>query len=798
MRLSWWLDLKLGFRLLIKRPGLALAGGAGIAIAVAISAAAFSLIHGNFLALSLPLPDGGRLVSLELWDSSTAKPELRTLYDFHLWRDGLQSIQELSAFRDITPNLIEPGAQPESVRVGAVSASAFRLARVSPLLGRYLLDADEREGAPPVVVIAESVWRHRFAADPAILGRLLQFGSTRHTVVGVMPEGFGFPVNHRFWVPLRLGLPPSEPLTGPGLRVFGRLAPQATLATAQAELTAAGQRTALAFPKSYVSLRPLIMPYAYPFLGLHGTKDWVGLVALQGLFISLLVLVCLNVAILVYTRTATRQAEIALRTALGASRSRIVAQLFFEALALSAVAALGGLSLAALALRQIAAAVSPLALELPFWMTFQLSPESILYTAGLSVLAAAIVGILPALQATRRDLQPGFRMGASGALRLGTTWTLLIVAQVGFAVAFLPPAVSAAWRDAQNSLAGPGFAAGEFLVAQLGTDAGASAFAARQTELIHRLKADARVSDVTFAMVLPGDERGVRIEIDGPEIQNHEARSNRVDPDFFRVFDVPVLAGRSFQPGDLSVSEGGPILVNLPLAQRIFGGNALGRRIRYPSGPWHEIAGVVADFPKGVSPGMRDTSLKIYHPAAPGQVLPAALAIRLPGLDPVSFTQSLRKISAAVDPDLHLRDIRGMEEALRREQWISRLETAFFAAVTLSVLIVSSAGIYSLMSFTVSQRRKEIGIRMALGAGRQSILAGIFSRALAQLTAGVVLGAAFGASLDRASGGELMQGTGAIVIPAVIVALMAVGFLAALGPARRSLRIAPLDALREE
>ena len=190
---SWWLDVKLGVRMLIKYPGLALVGGVGIAVAVAIAVGGFSIIYGNFLASSLPLEEGDRIVSIEIWDSAANKPERRILHDYQVWREELKSVQEISAFRTVTPNLIAPGAQPESVRVASMSASGFSVARVRPLMGRYLEEDDEREGAPSVVVIGENVWRNRFAGDPAILGRTIQLGATPHSIVGVMPEGFAFP-----------------------------------------------------------------------------------------------------------------------------------------------------------------------------------------------------------------------------------------------------------------------------------------------------------------------------------------------------------------------------------------------------------------------------------------------------------------------------------------------------------------------------------------------------------------------------------------------------------------------------
>jgi putative ABC transport system permease protein len=830
---SWWLDVKLGVRMLVKFPGLALAGIAGIAVAVAIAAGAFSLIDGNFLTSSVPLEEGDRLVAIELWDSAASRPETRLLREFQLWRAQLKSIQEISAFRVTNPNLFGPGTQPESVRVAVMSASGFRVARVRPLIGRHLEETDERDGAAPVAVIGESVWRDRFASDPAILGRTIQFGATPHTIIGVMPKGFAFPVHDNFWVPLRTDSAAVEPLTGPSLTVFGRLAPGVTLAAAQAELTAVGQRDALAHPGIYAALGPQVTPYPRPFAGIHGSMDVTGLLAMQGIFIALLVLVSLNVTILVYTRTAMRQAEISLRTALGASRGRIVAQLFLEALVLSTVAAIAGVALAAVGLQWIAAATLPVASKLPFWVSFRLSPKSVCYAAGLSILAATIVGILPALQATRGTLQTGFRIAEAGGLRLGRIWTALIVAQVGFAVALLPPALSSTWNDARDGFAGLGFPAGQFLSAQLGMDVvpgtgTAPRFAARQMELLRRLEAEPQAAHVTFSMYHPGNEGGGRIETENvagipSETDVREVRVNRVAVNFFSTFEVPVLAGRSFEQGDVApvstdqhhTNEEQPgshaVVVNHRLAQQLFNGNALGRRIRYarrnrgsmaPSAQppqWHEIVGVVPDFPTGASPGMRDgEQLKVYHAVAPGQVQPVAIAIRMRGDAASSLTERLRSITAAVHPDIYLRDVRTLDEVMRGEQWISRMTAATFAAITVSVLLLSAAGIYALTAFTVAQRRKEIGIRLALGAGWTQIVASIFSRALLQLAAGAALGAALGLVLEMASGGVLLRGNAAVVIPAVSFVILTVGLLAALGPTRRSLRIDPTEALREQ
>jgi predicted permease len=800
---SWLLDLRLGARMLIKYPGLALAGGVGMAVAVALAAGGYGVMTNDFLSPHLPFPNSDRLVSIELWDSAGRVPERRILHDYQSWRDNLKSFEWIAAFRTLHSNLIAPGARPESVRVAAMTASGFQVAGVQPLMGRFLKPEDERAGSPSVIVIGESVWRNRFAGDPGILGRTVQLGATRHEIVGVMPEGFAFPVNDRFWVPLRAAALPADSLTGPDLMVFGRLAPGATIESAQAELTAAIARAALELPRTYARLQPRVTPYPLAFVGMSGPDDTTAALSPQALFISLMVLVCLNVAILVYARTATRNEELGLRTALGAGRRRIVGQLFLEAFVLSFLAALGGIAIAALALRQVASATLSLAADLPFWISFRLSPATILYAVALSVLAAAIIGIVPALQATRRRLQ-GFRLRGAGGMRLGKTWTILIVAQVTCAVALLPPAVSGAWNDLQDGIAGTGFAAQRFLSAELSMDAGR--FADRQTELLRRVEADPQVSGVTFSLTIPGDERDARIEAEagsGPV----ETKFNRVDLNFFEVFHVPSLAGRGFESGD-DAPEASAVIVNQPLAQALFGGNALGRRIRYTTGGpaplngepgrWYRIVGIVRDFPTGVSPGMRGTNLKLYHAAAPGQLNPAMLAIRMRGGAPGAFASRLVDIGQSVDPGLNLRKIRGLDEALRSEQWISRLTAAVFIAITLSVLILSSAGIYALMSFTVSQRRKEIGIRMALGADWKRIVGGIFSRALMQLAAGAALGLALAIVAQHASGGVLIGENANIVLPLVTLTVVAVGLLAALGPARRSLRIDPREALSEE
>lgn len=839
-----WLDVKLGLRMMVKYPGLTLVGGLGIAVAIAIGAFLFAAVAAVYSPL--PFDAGERVVAIENWDTRRNDQERQILHDFVEWREQLESVEDLGAWRPITRNLIVDGAATAPVEVAAMTASGFRLARVPPLLGRYLSEEDEREGAPPVVVIGEEVWRTRFASDPGVVGRTVRLGSEVHTVVGVMPARFEFPLHHRLWVPLRANPADYRRLDGPEIFVFGRLAPGATLEGAQAELETLGRRAAAAFPETHERLRPRVVPYTLALF-----DEMTGWEAPIAFFLVLLLLaeICVNVAILVYARTATRRGEIAVRSALGASRGRIVGQLFAEALVLSAVAGAVGLALAGWALDRFVLVVEQSG-SLPFWMEFRLSTGTVLYALGLAVLGAAIIGIVPALKATGRRVQVGLQRLASGSVgfRLGASWTALIVAQVGVAVAVLPTAVYYTRESIRYGTADPGYAVDEFLTTRSVLDwevppsadeeASAREFAARyaalQAELIRRLEAEPAVSAVIPLEGLPGFEPQVRIELESAPAgaaaagaagrDGHVVGSRRIHIDYFDVLGIPVTAGRRFHAGDVGapvavevrdsdgdgwpeIQSGAPgagttaAIVNESFVRQVLGGaSALGRRFRYAvkadeePGPWFEIVGVVADFPAQPMEPDR-TQARVYHPAPPGSVF-ERLAVRVRGADPASFASRLREIAVQVDPSLRLTSILTLDEVLREEQGALRLGAFAIALITLSVLLLSSAGIYALLSFTVARRRREIGIRAALGAGPRRLLASIFSRALAQLAVGILLGAALAPLLLGAAGP--LNRDKAVVLAAVALFMLAVGLVAAVGPARRGLRIQPTEALRAE
>ena len=311
------LDLRLGVRMLLRYPVLTLVGGLAMAFAIAIGTSVFTFVTA-YLYPTIPLDQGDRIVTVRLMDADAGAAEHRVTLDFSRWREQLTSVQDLGAGRPVPQNLITSDGHGEPLEVMELSAAAFRIPRVAPLLGRALVDTDEHAGAPPVLVLGHELWQRRFASDPAVIGRIVSLGRTPVTVVGVMPEGFLFPVAQQAWSALQVPAA-SAPRTGPNVRVFGRLADHVTFAQAAAQATAISAQAARDFPATHERLHVEVLPLAE---GLMETEPEERIVLLSAnvLMAMLLVLVSGNVALLMFARAATRDNEIIVRSALGASR----------------------------------------------------------------------------------------------------------------------------------------------------------------------------------------------------------------------------------------------------------------------------------------------------------------------------------------------------------------------------------------------------------------------------------------------------------------------------------------------
>lgn len=809
-RRGWWPgtltpDVKLAARMLVKNPLLSVVGGLGMAVAIAIGTGFFTFMA--FYYSDAPVEDGDRVVSVGYIDGDDDRS---TLFDYQLWEAELESVVDLAAYRADRRTLESPTTGPVPSNGVAMTASGFRAWRVAPLRGRAILESDEIGGAPRVVVIGHREWVEGFDGADDVIGREVKLNGAPHTIVGVMPESFRLPINHGFWTALATGAASGPDDDGASVRVFGRLAPGIDRSAAEDEVAALGHALAAVYPDLYARYRAAVRPYIRHVLDVQQYPAWV--VWLMQVFAALVVtVVAVNVAVLVYARVATRRAEITVRTALGASRSRIVTQLFLEALALSIVAAGLGLLIAEVGFRQLAAAFHPQAI-VPYWLFDGLPASTIPNAVGLAVFAALLVGVLPALQATGRRREGTLReLGGGTGLRLGRTWTVLICVQVAVTVGTLPAVVGLVWNYTPPPI--PTFASSEVLTFRVqrasdldggtvtdGTDE------RLQEELLSRVSTIPGVASVGFAAHLPlrGRARIIEVENAAPttEATPSPALAHEVGPGYFDVLGVSVLAGHTFDRGDLEPGTA-PAVVSRAFVDTYFaGGSALGRRFReLPLGAvgdgtetWYEIVGVVEDLLKPARGGQPTPAT--YH-AIPLGAESLTLLARARGVDAAIVAPRIREIALARAPD-HEISLSVMDSLYRADRNELRFLLLVVGLITTSVLLLSAAGISAMMSFAVTRRRREIGIRTALGASRGQLFGSIFSRSGRQLGVGILVGSAVAFLLDRVAGGAMLGDEAAVLLALVAAIVLLSGLLATLGPARRAWRTHPMDALREE
>ncbi|HEU5208916.1 MAG TPA: ABC transporter permease [Longimicrobiales bacterium] len=804
-----WLDWKLGSRMLAKYPGMSVISVITLAAAIGLGVGWFEM---TMLVYDprLPLEDGDRIVRIEQWDARTLVPEPRMTHELTQWRDRLASVEELGAHRTVERNLLLPGRAPQIVRVAEMSPAGFDVARVPPLLGRRLIAADEVPGSDDVVVIGYDAWQRYFDADRTVIGRDVQLGRTRATVVGVMPEGFRFPANHEFWIPLRVT--DAEPLAGAAISVFGRLRTGASMESAGAELAAWGARMAQRSPATHEHLQPQVLPFA----GSREPADASELLLFNLGAWLILIVACANVAALMFARTALRESEIVVRNALGASRGRVMGQLFAEALVLTSVSAvvgvLGARAAIAFAIDLTAARHTPL----PFWMDANLEPRTILYAAVLAVAGAGMVALLPALRATGRHVRSGLsRIGSGGtSMRFGGAWSAIIVMQVALSVLCLPFGMAAAleaWHDTRQRAA---FPAVDYLTfrpvvdAESGTAGAVSAeqAAAVLEELSRRLLEEPDVAAVTVTSALPGlyhplmrveAQRGSGTPFLVPaNTEGQRVRVGGAGPGFFATFQLPMITGREFRDGDVG-AEHGVVVINESMARNL-GGNPVGTRIRFAAadgeepGPWQEVIGVVRNF--GLTPTDRGEADYMWTPVSATEA--AFMVLRVNG-GADAFGQGLRTLALQVDPSLRLHDVRSLHAAIRQEDQGTISMVLIGIGIVLLVVALSAASLYALMSVAVALRTREIGIRVAIGASSRAVLASLFRRVATQVGIGIVVGNIIVAVLLNFMLQDIRP---AVVLPPMAAAslvMLLVGLGACLVPARRALRIHPTEAFKE-
>jgi predicted permease len=812
-----WLDWKLGARLLLKYPALTIIGGLSLAGAIAIGAVGIEIAD-ELLYKRLPFDDGARIVRLETQDTAASRVEPRVLHDFAIWRRSLKTVTELGAARVSERNVLTGEGRVESLRVAEITASAFPLTRVPPLLGRPLQPTDEVPGAEPVVVLAYDVWQRQFLNDPAIIGRVVTVGRTARTVVGVMPARFGFPRDQQLWVPLFIQ--DAAPREGPAVQVFGRLAGGATWQDAAAELDVASARLAADQPATHAQLRTRVRAFAGRTPG-----DPLQLedLAVHAIVLLLLGAVSANVATLIFARTAMRESEMVVRHALGASRARVIAQIVTEGLVLALAAAVLGLVVAQATVRNAWTWASQLVGDgLPFWVDLKLEPVTVAYALLLALVAAALIGLLPALKATRTSVQRGLQgiTSTGGAMGFGGIWSFIIGAQVAATLLFVPAAVGIftnTLNDKSNSAA---FPTEHYLTFRLTMDNEAMAgeqgvpddrqIAARRArayeELAVRLREEPGVTQVTQGDRLPTmAPEWVALEMaqDGAppaRVQgNYEGgfAMAAVGAGYHEAFGARIVAGRALQSADAGAPNS-PVVVNEAF-MRVVGRNPVGARVRTLQrggerelGPWHEIVGVVTDL--WTFSADWSEAAYIYRAASAAEVDPVMVTVRVAG-DAGPLAPRVPVLARQVDAGLHLHDIVTLEDIVAQAHGRMVGGSVIFGSVLLVAVVFSAAGLYALMAVAVMRRTREIGIRIALGANPRHVLRSVFTRAGRQLGGGIIAGNAlilfFAWRAESLTADVLASSSITSVIMAVV------GVLACAAPARRALRIQPTEALRQ-
>jgi predicted permease len=750
------------------------------------------------------------------------------LYDYQLWRTA-RSITDIGAYSHKSVNLVGTVSSAAPVVAAEITASAFKIAPARPVLGRVLNESDERAGAPPVVVLGYDVWTRRFESDPQIVGRNVQLGSGFATVVGVMPEGYAFPVAHEMWLPLRPDVAGVEPRRGRAITVFGRLANGLTLEAAQAEITTFGQRLAAEHPTTHAQIQAHVIPYAQD--GVNNT-DALQVMGLTYVFvIALVIVVCSTVALLLFARAAARETELLVRSALGASRRRIVTQLFAEALVLSGIATVVGLATAQLALSRLGRPYIEANYDLlPFWYNFNLSPMTIMSALTLAVIGAVVAGVMPARKITR-GLGTRLRAGTTGGgVKFGGVWTAVIVVQVTLTVMF--PAVVMLLRAESNRIASKdaGFPMQDYLGVKVAIDAPAAetmtpeastALATRfntsMETLRQRLEVEPGVAGVTFVSSLPQDyhaERRLSVEAQ-PDSALFWVSTARIDPSYFTVLQAPMIAGRAFTSGDLS-ADARVVIVDQGFAELVMPGrNVIGHRVRISSTtqvdsnwtqlPWYVIVGVVKELGMGTALE-RSRTAGVYLPYVPGSRTNLNMLVRGRG-DPLAVAPRVRDLAAAVDPALRIEQITRLDQLSTPLLWFLGLWQKIIMGMTAVTLLLSLSGIYAVLSFIVARRTREVGVRVALGASARRVVTALFRRPMIHVSLGVIAGTILiavaaiavqhteefsGIQPRGLTGGEiaLLAGYGTL--------MLGVCALACIVPALRALRVQPMEALRAE
>jgi predicted permease len=809
-------DLRAAIRAILKDRWLAGAAIVALALGIGVNATVFTLVNA-VLIRGLPFHDSANLYVL---GTERTTPEGRgrinpvSYQELQDWRSQASTFVDMAAFTQLPVNLADERAMPEQTSGARVSENLFRLLGQPPLLGRDFTPADGEGGAERVVILGNSLWQNRYGGDPGILGKAVRLNGEPAVIVGVMPPGIKFPTRAELWTQVI----PDASSARRDRRQYGvaaRVKPGVGREAAQAELSGIAARLASAYPDSNKEVGATMQTFNERF---NGGEIRTVFLALQGAVAFVLLIACANVANLQLSRAIHRAREVAVRTALGASRWRIVRQLLVESVLLGAAGGALGLLIAIGGVRMFDAAVADVGK--PYWIVFSMDYVVFGFLAALCVLTGILFGIAPALQISRTNvndlLKEGGR-GTAGSRRARWLTSSMVVVELALTIVLLVGAGLMVRSFLKLYTAETGIAAENLMTMRLNLPAAKYSTPEQRMafydRLTPRLAGIPGADGVAIATGLPGfGPPRQRVEIDGRPVpatweERPEVAAVAVNAGFFRTTGIEIVRGRDFTDTDGTPGSEVVIVDQQFAAQVLPGEDPIGRRVRLPSQApapgapapaWRTIVGIsrtVEDLPQ---PGATRPAGAIYVPYRQDPPASAALLIRS-RVDPTAMMNAVRREVQAVDPDQPVFTVQTIDQVMAQATWPYRIFGSLFAVFALIALVLSAVGLYAVMAYSVTQRTAEIGVRMALGAERRQISWLILRRGLAQVGVGLALGLAGAYGLSQVLT-ELLAGispTDPVTFATITVLLAGVAAAACLIPARRATRVDPLVALRE-
>jgi predicted permease len=799
-------DLRHTRRALFRAPGFALTAILVAAFGIGAATVAFSLAD-HVLIRPLPFPSADRLVTLFQDQSFRGAPRLQ--YSPENFRDVARtsaSYASMAAYTSLSANLIGPGG-PERLDGVRATVPLFDTLNVGAVLGRVFNEADGRAAAAPVVVLSNGLWRAQFGADPAVIGRTVVLSDTPHVVVGVMPRGFFFPSREtEFWVQTRFDGPSDEDRTNVYLSVTARLRDGVTLEQANAELKVIAARLERAWPRENAKTSGLVVALRDQI----GQQSRLLLVALVGASLCVLLIACTNLANLLLARSLSRRHEVAVRTALGAGRERLVRQMLTESLVVACCGGLLGI-LIALISTPLAARLVPT--SLPIAETPGLDLRMLSLAALMTVATGIGFGVLPAMRATKRGVATGLRDDARAGMSRQTerVRTVLVVAEVVASVVLLIGAgllIRAMWRVQDVD---PGFRAAGVLTMRTHLPLPKYAQTDRRIQFYRRVVGEIEalpgVSSAAYTSGLPMVMRGGIWPIsDRPTEDPAESRvaSFRfVTPRFFATAGIPLRGGRDFVQTDTNEQPNVAIVSDSFVRQYVpRGEDVIGRRF-FTAFRERTIVGVVGDVKaRGLE---RESEPQVYVPAAQSAdggmpfYMPKDLVVKA-GSSASTLAPAIREIIARADPEQPVSDVRLLADIVDGETTPRLAQVRVLGAFAAIAILLAGVGIHGLLSFSVAQRGREIAVRQALGATRGDILRLVGARALALGVAGAVMGGAcaYPAALGLRALLAGVNPADAVTFGVAMSVAVLMVVSGSLMPLRRAVRVNPTSAMRDE